>query len=484
MSTQMLSNIELETGWMSTSASQIFLMQLGFLCFEVGYVEPMWTKSIIIKNIEDTFIGALTFVMIGFSLTTGATYFGIIGTIDNILLLGVPRHMHEIVFINTCYATTCATIISGAVLERMKNIAYLTYTFLVVFVNYSFASCWVWNEEGFLHQLGVVDCAGAFVVHGVGGIAGFIAVYYLGPRRGSLVSEHQDESKYNYNLFDTDTNETTKYKLIPPHEAKQPILMVIGTFILWYGWISFNITSPLVANLDIGDNLALSGLNVLLAPCCSALTCLIYCKIKSNSSHEMVNFEHLLSCILSGLVAITGCCFTVPYWSAGLIGILVVPVYFQASYYIREKLYVDDPLCVASVHLIPGCFGFLMEGIFADGSAEGFDAGLLHGGYKHFGYQSLAVIIGFSTQLIICVIVWEIFMKRILFKNDGIAVCTLDMYLGLGYFDPHSALKEMLLCRDQTEKKMLLEFKQLCDQHARTYELDFLVCIIKLKKKK
>eukprot|EP01084_Bolivina_argentea_P036997 68399_1 len=483
MSTGLLNYTELETGWLATAASQIFYMQLGFLCYEVGYVDKMWAKSIIIKNIEDTFIGTLTFLMIGYTLTTGATYFGIIGQLDNILLFGVDKSLYTSVFINTCYATTCATIISGAVLERMKNTAYIAYTFLILVINYSLANCWIWNEEGFLYKLGVVDCAGSFIVHGVGGMAGFIAVYNLGPRKGSLLSEQNDEyadesSADEYSDYDRN------YKLAPAHEAKQPILMVIGTFILWYGWISFNITSPLVANLDIGDNLALSGLNVLLAPCCSALTCLIYCKIKSNSSHEMVNFEHLLSCILSGLVAITGCCFTVPYWSAGLIGILVVPVYFQASYYIREKLYVDDPLCVASVHLIPGCFGFLMEGIFADGSAEGFDAGLLHGGYKHFGYQSLAVIIGFSTQLIICVIVWEIFMKRILFKNDGIAVCTLDMYLGLGYFDPHSALKEMLLCRDQTEKKMLLEFKQLCDQHARTYELDFLVCIIKLKKKK
>lgn len=217
-----LSDLELETGWLSTAASQIFFMQLGFLCFEVGYVDKMWTKSIIIKNIEDTFMGALTYIFIGYTLTTAPTYFGIIGGLENILLLNVPLELHETVFINTCYATTCATIISGAVLERMKNNAYITYTFLIILINYSFAACWVWNETGWLYKLGVVDCAGAFVVHGTGGIAGVVAMYFLGPRRGSLQSENEDD-----NIIPKIKGvKEDKRKLIPIKPAKQPIIMV------------------------------------------------------------------------------------------------------------------------------------------------------------------------------------------------------------------------------------------------------------------
>ena len=195
-----LTDYELESGWLTTAASQVFFMQLGFLCFEVGYVDKMWTKSIIIKNIEDTFVGSLTYVLFTYSLSTSSNVYGdsgIIGSFDNIFLNGVPASLHEEIFINACYAVACATIISGAVLERMKNSAYVSYTFLIILINYSFAACWAWNTKSWLNKLGFVDCAGGFVVHGVGGIASIVACYFLG-----ILRIHSIFVLYTYYIYD------------------------------------------------------------------------------------------------------------------------------------------------------------------------------------------------------------------------------------------------------------------------------------------
>ena len=164
----------------TTSAAQVFIMQLGFLAFEVGFVSPIWVNSIIIKNVEDTIVGTLTYILIGFTLTSSTNVYGkFIGSFDNILLINVSKLLHETIFINTCYAITCATIISGAVLERMKNFAYVSYTFLILLINYPLASYWAWNKNSWLVKLGFVDCAGSFVVHAVGGVTAMIACHYL-----------------------------------------------------------------------------------------------------------------------------------------------------------------------------------------------------------------------------------------------------------------------------------------------------------------
>ena len=179
-------------GWLTTSASQIFLMQYGFTCFEVGFVEIHWSKSIIIKNLEATIIGILTFIIITYSFAsspTGLTYhqYGFIG--DTKLMFFHDResdYVFELLFISATYAATATTIISGAVLERMKNNSYIIWCFLITAIIYSFASYWTWNKNGWLRQLGYIDCAGSIAVHGTGGMASLIAVRALGPRMNAV----------------------------------------------------------------------------------------------------------------------------------------------------------------------------------------------------------------------------------------------------------------------------------------------------------
>eukprot|EP01083_Nonionella_stella_P192314 710990_1 len=127
MSTNDLQDVQYEaqeaiTAWLGTASSQIFLMQLGFLCYEVGFVKPVWTSSIILKNIEGTFVGILTYLTFTHTLATSSPSLGgIISVPKNIFLIGIDPSTHDEIFIAAVFATTCATIISGAVLERMKN---------------------------------------------------------------------------------------------------------------------------------------------------------------------------------------------------------------------------------------------------------------------------------------------------------------------------------------------------------------------------
>eukprot|EP01084_Bolivina_argentea_P166075 288425_1 len=148
------------TAWLSTAASQIFFMQLGFLCFEVGFVKQIWTESIILKNIEDTFVGIFTFLAVGYTLSESPrSIYGIISIPENPLLLGIDSSLHDQIFISSLFAATTATIISGAVLQRMKNKVYILYCLLIVLINYSFISHWIWHEDGWLNVLGFTDGA-------------------------------------------------------------------------------------------------------------------------------------------------------------------------------------------------------------------------------------------------------------------------------------------------------------------------------------
>ena len=153
---------DIEAAWLSTAASQIFLMQLGFATLEVGFLELQWSKSIIIKNLEATIVGILTFIFIGYTISTSDKSlfgYGFIGNFDNIFLFKVDPSDYELIFISATYSATASTIISGAVLERMKNYAYVVWCFLTLLINYSITSYWVWNSNGWLFKLGFIECA-------------------------------------------------------------------------------------------------------------------------------------------------------------------------------------------------------------------------------------------------------------------------------------------------------------------------------------
>jgi len=445
---------DLETAWLLTAASQIFLMQLGFICLETGFVEYIWAGSIIIKNLEDTFVGIVTFIALGYTLSSSKTSWGIVGSLENAFLMNVSAELHEEIFIKVTYATTCATIISGAVLERMRNKAYLIWCSLVLIINYSILSFWVWNEKGWLYRIGFTDCAGSIVVHGCGGIAGVIAAKYLGPRRDSW--------------------DFMAGKLKPPPAAERPDLVIIGTFLLWWGWFAFNVTSPLIGGVQtVGNSLGTIGLNTMLAPCGAAFTALAWMQHlnKKNRIINKISYEHLVSCTLVGAVASTASCYTAPWWGSLIIGIISTPVYFITIDVIRNYFEIDDPLGIGAIHFTPGFLGCMLEGIFAHDLIEEHDMGLLQAiyncaskdkectdeGFIHFGVQIGGSIVLLIVCLLLTYILWHFLDKIILWKK-GTKVRDLDNYLGLELFQIYEerAFKDMLnvVCIDDNNKKI------------------------------
>eukprot|EP01084_Bolivina_argentea_P295053 507869_1 len=440
------------TAWLSTTASQIFVMQIGFLCFEVGFVKPVWTESIILKNIEDTFVAIFTYLAITYTLSQSPrSIYGIISIPENPLLIGVDSDIHDQVFIGSLFAATAATIISGAVLQRMKNKVYVLYTFLLVLINYSFVSHWVWHENGWLNELGFTDGAGAMVVHSTAGIASAVAIWKLGPRKSAIGKDG---------------------KLLPIEPAVRPIISAIGVYFLWYGWFAFNVASPIAYNRGVGDAIGTTALVTVVSPICSAGAGFILVRL----GWIDFTFEGLLSCILAGLVGITGGCHSCNIIESGVIGFFSSIVYFVMSRIIRNKLQIDDPLEVTAIHFGCGIWSCLAEGLFANGVYG--TKGLIYGDYEHFGVQCLGTIVICAFNSCLCWLLY-ILLEKVIYRKTTIRVTILDTYLGKKLFTQNidSALNEVLKCDSNTGRRMLwLFYKYMCDRFA-LEQLDFLIVI-------
>eukprot|EP00485_Elphidium_margaritaceum_P006776 CAMPEP_0202696020 /NCGR_PEP_ID=MMETSP1385-20130828/9411_1 /ASSEMBLY_ACC=CAM_ASM_000861 /TAXON_ID=933848 /ORGANISM="Elphidium margaritaceum" /LENGTH=653 /DNA_ID=CAMNT_0049352115 /DNA_START=85 /DNA_END=2046 /DNA_ORIENTATION=+ len=441
------------TAWLSTSASQIFFMQLGFLCYEAGYVKDIWAPSIILKNIEDTFVGILTYLCFTHTFVTSSpSAGGIISTPNEVFLLGVDASLYEEVFIGAIFAATCPTIISGGVLERMNSTSYMFYCFLTVLVNYSFVAHWIWNGEGWLAKLGFMDGAGAVVVHSTGAVAAWIAIWRLGPRKGSL---NRDGS-----LKEADG-------------AHRPIINAIGAFILWYGWYAFNVASPVAADLQAGEAVGTTALVTCVGPTWASVSALLM----MHWGLATMSYDNLLGAMIAGLVSITGCCFTVSIYSASLIGFLCSPVYFGAQYFLRNRLRIDDPLQVIAIHGICGVYSCIMEGIFAN-DVNGH-VGLIHGGYGHFLIQILGSLTVFGFNAICSFVLWYFIMERVAFRNTNIRQSPLHTFLRTTFFEKDNslALQEVIENGTNLAKQMSLEFHVYSIASFDNEQFDFLLAV-------
>eukprot|EP01084_Bolivina_argentea_P049235 90576_1 len=439
------------TSWLCTTASQIFFMQLGFLCYEVGFVQPVWTQSVILKNIEDTFVGVLTFLAFGYTLSESSESFhGIIAIPVNPFLIGVPKHFHDQILISAFFASTCATIISGGVLERMKNKAYIVWCMLTILVNYSFISHWVWNPNGWLNGLDFVDGAGSVVVHSTAGMSALIAIWKLGMRKESLDKQGH---------------------LKPRQHSSKPIIHAVGAFLLWYGWFAFNVASPIAFSRGIGDAIATTALITVVSPICCSASAFLW----MNLNLVPLDFESLLNCLLAGLVSVTGMCHTVGVHAAVFVGVGASIVYFTMSQWMRNRWKLDDPLQVVTIHLFCGIYSGIAEGVVAN---HVYGApGLLHGHVRHFGVQVLGVTVIVAFNFIVSYFLWEVVLIRLIFRNEDVRVSILDVYLGTRLFDQNydMALEEVLRCQSCAAKKMLFQFHQYIQDRYASEQLDFLV---------
>jgi ammonium transporter, Amt family len=383
--------------WMLIATALVFIMHLGFSTLEAGFVRTKNTVNILFKNAMIVAIGLLTYAVIGFNLM----YPGDASIIDGILGFsgfgisapegdaggiayadGKYTYWTDFIF-QGMFAATCATIVSGAVAERIKLGPFLIFSTVFVAISYPITGMWKWGG-GWLNTLGFYDFAGSTLVHAAGGFAALASVILLGPRLGKY-SEHG-------------------IKPIPGHSMP---LAAIGVFLLWFGWFGFNGGSVLSAD---PVPVSLVFVTTSLAAAAGAIGAFVaaYAMFKT---HDL---SMVLNGILGGLVGITAGADLMSPMEAIIIG-GVAGVIMPFSVVFFDKIKIDDPVGATSVHLVCGIWGTLAVGIF------GANAGLSQLGVQAIG---LLAVGGFSF-------LFAFVLMFILKKTTGIRVNKEEELAGL-----------------------------------------------------
>ena len=334
--------------WTVIAAALVFLMHLGFATLESGLCQKKNTVNILFKNVFIISIGVLTYAFFGFNthypgdFNGWFSWGGMIGDLNadggntwgygglGLAMTGFGDFIFQAMF-----AATGATIVSGAVAERVKLSSFMVFALLFVGVAYPVAGSWHWGG-GILAELGFKDFAGSTVVHAFGGFGALACVMVLGPRRG----------KYTENGI----------KPIPAHNFP---LAAIGVFLLMFGWYGFNGGSVLSAEPGA---LGLVFTTTTLAACAGALGAMF----TSWFALKKPDLSMALNGILAGLVGITANADVVSVGSSIIIGLIAgIIVVFAITFFDKSK--IDDPVGAISVHGVCGIWGTLAVAIFADG---------------------------------------------------------------------------------------------------------------------
>ena len=367
--------------WMMVCTALVFFMHLGFSFLEIGLTRQKNTINILFKNIFIICAGLLMYYIGGFNLMYPGFEDGSWGILDFAGFgITAPENGMTAEYADGGYtwwtdflfqgmfAATAATIVSGAVAERIKLSGFMIFTLIYVGLIYPIVGSWQWGG-GFLSTLGenggFHDFAGSTIVHSVGGWAALIAVYLLGPRIGKF-------------------NENGKPRAIPGHNIP---IAAAGVLILWLGWFGFNGGSVLSANPE-GTSLVL--VTTSLAAAAGGMGAFILSWIL----YKNFDLTMFLNGILGGLVAITAGADLMSPNQAVIIGFLAGLMIILAISFI-DKLRLDDPVGAIAVHLVCGIWGTLAVGIF------GTKAGLVQLGYQLAGISIIAIFCCITAFIIL-----------------------------------------------------------------------------------
>lgn len=336
--------------WTVIAAALVFLMHLGFATLEAGLTQKKNTVNILFKNVWIISVGLLTYAAIGFNThyPCGSwqieNILGINGPISG--LTGGENDTFAYGDVSLCmtaygdfifqamFAATAATIVSGAVAERVKLTSFMVYSTILVAFGYTIAGSWHWGE-GFLNQMddAFYDFAGSTVVHGFGGAAALAAVIILGPRKGKYSADG-----------------------VKPILPSNLPLAAIGVFLLFFGWFGFNGGSVLSAN---PGPLGLVFVTTALAAAAGGVSSIFTSWIVLKKP----DLSMALNGLLAGLVSITAGADSVEPWAAVLMGAIggVIVVF---SILFLDKIKIDDPVGAISVHGTVGIWGTIAVAIF------------------------------------------------------------------------------------------------------------------------
>jgi len=365
--------------WMMVCTALVFFMHLGFSFLEIGLTRQKNTINILFKNVFIICTGLLLYYIGGFNLMYPGDFNGYLGFAG----FGIPlpengltpdyasggyTYWTDFLF-QGMFAATAATIVSGAVAERIKLGGFMIFTLIYVGLVYPIVGSWQWGG-GFLSTIGgenggFHDFAGSTLVHSVGGWAALIAIYLLGPRIGKF-------------------SESGKAQAIPGHNIP---LAAAGVLILWLGWFGFNGGSVLSAD-PAGTSL------VLVTTSLAAAAGGIGAFLLSTILYKNYDLTMFLNGILGGLVGITAGADLMSPNESIVIGLLAGALIVLAVAFI-DKIKLDDPVGAVAVHLICGIFGTLAVGVF--GAKAGMDQFL----YQLAGVGATATFCTITSFLIL-----------------------------------------------------------------------------------
>jgi len=390
--------IVVDTIWVLVTAKLVFFMNLGFAMVESGFARSKNCVNILSKNLIVFAVSSLGFLFLGWGLMfgDGNPFLGLKGLffasgLDNSPAVGAAYKgvytavswtdvpMWAKFFFQLVFCGTAATIVSGAVAERIKYKSFIFFSFIMTMIIYPIVGHWIWGG-GWLATKGMFDFAGSTVVHSVGGWAALAGVLLLGPRFGKYTNG--------------------KINPIPGHNLS---LATLGTFVLWFGWFGFNPGSTMMA-----EPMAIS--HIAITTNTAAAAAIMSSTIISWIILGKPDLGMTLNGCLAGLVAITAPCAFVSVASSIIIG-LIAGVLVVLAVIMFDRIKIDDPVGALSVHLVNGVFGTLCVGLFAQDKIAGVATGngiFFGGGTKLFMAQLTGVISVAAYTFIISLITWAI----------------------------------------------------------------------------
>ena len=380
----------INTIWVLIAAILVIFMNAGFAMLEVGFCRHKNAVNILSKNLIVFALASLAFWSVGFAVMFSGTDNPLWG-LEGFFLSGEPQTyglepfpaglpISVFFLFQAAFAGTAATIISGAVAERIRFFDFLVFSVLLTAIAYPITGHWVWSANGWLANLGFHDFAGSTVVHSVGGWSALVGAILLGAREG----------KY----------QNGRIGAFPGHNMS---IATLGCLILWIGWFGFNPGSELAANeavpfIAVNTNLAAAAGGV-------AAT------ITSWSKYGKPDLSMMINGILAGLVSITAGCDVVDYSSAVIIGFIAgVLVVLAVAFF--DLIEIDDPVGATSVHLVCGIWGTLAVGIFANpnnpnqNGVQDAIAGLLYGDSAQLIIQLKGIAVVGTFTIVFSLIAW------------------------------------------------------------------------------
>lgn len=394
----MENKILFDTLWVLLTAMLVFFMNLGFAMVESGFARSKNAVNILSKNFIVFAVSSLAFWAIGWGLmygdgngfiglnglfgikgadnspATGDAYQGVYSALSWATVPLLAKFFFQLVF-----AGTAATIVSGAVAERIKYISFIVFSFVLVAFLYPTTGHWIWGG-GWLAKLGFWDFAGSTVVHSVGGWAALAGVIVLGPRLG----------KYR----------DGKIHPIPGHNMTNA---TIGVMILWLGWFGFNPGSTMAADPE-----AIS--RIILTTNSAAIAGLLVSTAVAWIVLGKPDLSMTINGCLAGLVAVTASCAYVSIESSLIIGAIAGAIVVYAVIFF-DKIKLDDPVGALAVHLANGVFGTIAVGLFSENRFMPNTTGnglFFGGGFTLLTNQLIGVIAVGAFTFAISFIVWKI----------------------------------------------------------------------------